>query len=82
MGIATEDREEGGVVVKVVGDDTPAAKAGLMEGDVIKEMNGAKIEDTKGFTSSIKERKPGDKVKLKILRDDEEMQIEVELGEK
>ncbi len=82
MGIATEDREEGGVVVKVVGDDTPAAKAGLMEGDVITEMNGAKVENREGFTSSIKERKPGDKVKLKILRDDEEIEIEVELGEK
>jgi len=82
MGIATEDREEGGVIVKVVGEDTPAAKAGLKEGDVIVEMNGDKVENRKGFSSSIKEYKPGDKVKLKILRDDEEMEIEVELGEK
>ena len=82
MGIATEDREEGGVVVKVVGEGTPAAKAGVKEGDVIVEMNGAKVEDREGFSASIKECKPGDKVQLKILRDDEEMEIEVELGEK
>ena len=46
------------------------------------ELNGEKIENGKHFSALIKEGKPGDKVKLKILRDDEEMEIEVELGEK
>ena len=82
LGVAMEDREEGGVILKAVGEETPAATAGLKEGDAIVELNGEKIENGKHFSALIKEGKPGDKVKLKILRDDEEMEIEVELGEK
>ena len=42
-----------------------------------------KDEEVKeAFSAAIRECKPGDKVKLKILRDDEEIEVEVELGEK
>ncbi len=82
MGIGTEDREEGGVVVQEVGEGTPAAGAGIKEGDVILEIGGEKVENKERFSASLKELSPGDKVKLKILRNDEEMEIEVELGEK
>jgi len=82
LGVSTEDREEGGVVIKVVGDETPAAEAGLLEGDVILALNGEELEGAVQFSASLKLFKPGEKVKLKILRDDKEKEIEVELGEK
>ncbi|HCQ38073.1 MAG TPA: hypothetical protein DIV39_02865 [Verrucomicrobiales bacterium] len=82
LGVSTEDREEGGVVIKVVGDETPAAKAGLLEGDVILTLNGEELEGAAQFSASLQLFKPGEKVKLKILRDDERKEIEVELGEK
>ena len=82
LGVSTEDREEGGVVIKVVGDETPAAEAGLLEGDVILTLNGEELEGAVQFSASLKLFKPGEKVKLKILRDDKEKEIEVELGEK
>ena len=70
------------MVVQEVGEDTPAAVAGIKEGDVILEIGGEKVENKERFSASLKELSPGDKVKLKILRNDEEMEIEVELGEK
>lgn len=82
LGVGTEDREEGGVKVKVVGEDSAAAKAGIKVGDVLLEVDGEKIENKEEFSAGIKEQKPGDKMKLKVLRDDEEIEIEVELGEK
>lgn len=82
LGVGTEDREGGGVKVTVVGDDTPAAKAGIKEGDVILEVAGKKIEDKAMFSGEIKTHEPGAKVKLKILRDEKEIELEVELGEK
>lgn len=82
MGVGTEEREEGGLLVKVVGEDSPAAKAGIKEDDVILEMDGEKIKDKPSFSASIKQHKPGDKLKLKVLRDDKELEIEVELGKK
>ncbi len=82
MGIGTEDREGAGVLVKEVGEDTPAGDAGISKGDVILELDGEKVENKEKFSAALKELSPGDKIKLKILRNDEEMEIEVELGEK
>ncbi|MFP6866253.1 MAG: trypsin-like peptidase domain-containing protein [Roseibacillus sp.] len=82
LGVGTEDREEGGVVVKVVVKDSPAEKAGLKVGDIILAMDGEDLENKEEFSASIKEQEPGSKVTLKILRDDEEVEIEIELGEK
>ncbi len=82
MGVGTEQREEGGLQVKVVGENSPAEDAGIKVGDVILELDGEKIEAKEAFSAAIRECKPGDKVKLKILRDDEEIEVEVELGEK
>ena len=82
LGVATEDRKEGGVVIKEVGDKTPAADAGLQKGDVILSLNGNAVDGAQQFSASLAGFKPGQKVKLKILRDDEEQEIEVELGEK
>ena len=82
LGVGTEDREEGGVTVKVVGKETAAEEAGIKVGDVILEIDGKKLESKEEFSAGIKELQPGTKVKLKILRDDEEIEIEVELGEK
>ena len=69
-------------MVKVVGEDSPAEKAGLEVGDIILAMDGENLENKEEFSASIKEQEPGSKVTLKILRDDEEVEIEVELGEK
>ena len=82
MGVGTELREEGGLLVKVVGEMSPAEKAGIKVGDVILEMDGEKVEAKDAFSAAIKEYKVGDKVTLRILRDDEEIEVEVELGEK
>lgn len=82
MGVATEDHEEGGVIIKTVGEGTPAAEAGLQDGDIVVELNGNELQDAEQFSAMLRDFKPGEKVKLKIMRDDEEKEIEVELGEK
>ena len=82
MGVGTEAREEGGLEVKIVGEESPAAKAGVKVGDIILGVDGKKTDEKPEFSAAIKAKKPGTKVKLKILRDDEEIEIEVELGSK
>ena len=59
-----------------------AEKAGLREGDIILEFNEEKITAENSLAKIIVRYDPGDKVVLKILRDNQERNIELTLDEK
>ena len=50
--------------------DSPAAKAGLRTGDIITEINAIKLQDRTTLLSVAQRYKPGDKIGLKVFRDD------------
>jgi serine protease Do len=60
--------DQSGAMVTEVMPDTPAAKAGLQSGDVVRELNGKKITDRDQFRLTVSQMAPGTKVNLKILR--------------
>ncbi len=62
--------------------DSAAEKAGLKEGDIVLEFNNEKITTENTLAKIIMKYNPGDRVVLKILRDNKEIIIEVILGEK
>ncbi|MFH1656408.1 MAG: trypsin-like peptidase domain-containing protein [Candidatus Nealsonbacteria bacterium] len=62
--------------------DSSAQKAGLKEMDVILEFGGEKINQDNSLAKLISKYGPNDKVNLKYLRDGEEKNVEVELGER
>lgn len=57
-----------GAIVTDIRSDTPAARAGLQSGDVIREVNGKKVEDSRQLRLLISQSEPGSKVALRILR--------------
>jgi serine protease Do len=59
-----------------------AEEAGLKAGDILLEFNGVKIDEKNRLGSLILNYYPGDKVNLKILREEEELFIDVILGQK
>ncbi len=61
--------------------DSAAEKAGLKEGDIILEFNGEKITMENSLAKIIINYNPGDKVSLKILRDNTEKLINATLEE-
>lgn len=65
-----------------VTNDSAAAKAGIKEGDIILEFNAEKITQDNSLAKIISKYSPGDKVTLKVLRDNKEINIEVVLGER
>ena len=72
-----------GIRVIAVVADTPAAKAGLKVGDLILRFQGqgwAQADAMFRFGEQIRKHKPGDKVKVKVRRAAEDLEIEVELA--
>ncbi len=73
---------ESGVVVSAVYPGNPAAEAGLRAGDVIVGVDGEKVTESEQVIRAIGARKPGDSVKLGVLRDGSDKTIKVTLGER
>jgi len=63
---------KGVVVSKITSPDGPAAKAGLKQGDIIREIDGRKINDSYELSSIVADLQPGKSVNLKYLRDGKE----------
>jgi serine protease Do len=61
-------KEAAGALVAGIQSASPAAKAGLAVGDVIAEVDGAKITDAHDLARRIELVHPGKTVKLKIRR--------------
>lgn len=59
-----------------------AEKAGILEGDIILEFNGSKLTTDNTLAKVITKYGPGDKVTLKLLRDNREISLDVVLGER
>ncbi|MDO4527113.1 MAG: trypsin-like peptidase domain-containing protein [Candidatus Saccharibacteria bacterium] len=59
--------------------DSPAAKAGLKEKDIVTAVNGVKIGTAGSLSTLLGEYKPGDTVQLTVIRDGKEIAVNVTL---
>ncbi len=59
--------------------NSPAAKAGIVNKDVILSVNGTKIDQDNGLSLILAGYMPGDKVTLSVLRDNQKKDINVTL---
>ena len=60
-----------------VREGSPAAKAGFKAGDVMVEFDGKPIQNLYDFTYALRAHKPGDEVKVKVLRDGKPLEAAV-----
>ena len=76
MGLA----DQSGALVAGVQADTPAQHAGLQPGDVIRSVDGTKIDNPRDLAVQVAGVKPGDAAKLDIIRDGKAQTVSVTVG--
>ena len=59
--------------------DSPAAKAGLKDKDIVTAINGVKVGAAGSLADLVSEYKPGDNVQLTVIREGKEMTVNVTL---
>lgn len=70
-----------GALVASVEKDSPAAKAGIREGDVILSVEGRSIDDSSELPVIVASRQPGSKVDIEVWRQSRKRNLSVTLGE-
>ncbi len=74
------DRIRGAVISQVV-EDSAAAAAGMKEYDVIIEAEGKRVDNFQDLRNVVGLKRPGEKIRLTVLRDGKERSITATLGE-
>ena len=75
-------KDNKGALVAATVPDSPAAKAGLKDGDVITALNGQPVTDPNNLKNQVSSFAPGTKLNLDVLRDGKTTQIAVTTAEK
>jgi serine protease Do len=61
--------KRGALVADILGEDSPAAKAGLKAGDIIVELNGIPVDSNTHLVHLVADIHPGETVDVKYYRD-------------
>jgi serine protease Do len=70
-----------GALVSDVVKDSPAAKAGIVRGDIIIQFNGKEVKDVSSLRNLVAQSKAGSAISLKILRGGKELTVQVDIVE-
>jgi serine protease Do len=79
LGVSVEDSKDG-VTVASVERSSPAARAGVRQGDMILAVNGEHIESSRGLIRTVAAVPPGKDVNLSIRRQGREIDVSVTVG--
>jgi 2-alkenal reductase len=80
VGALVGGRDENGDPTAGVEAGTPAAEAGIKDGDIIVSVNGKAIDEGHPLDATLAQFSPGDKVSVEILRDGQHLILQVTLG--
>jgi aminopeptidase N len=71
-----------GVLVSGVLPGSPAEKAGLQKGDRIVGVNDEKVSGLEDYSAALKGHKPGDAIRVRVVRDGAELVVDAILVER
>ena len=71
-----------GVLVSGVQDDSPAAEAGVEEGDVVVSFGGKDVDSPAELRDAVSAYQPGSKAKMDVVRDGKTKSLTVTVGDR
>lgn len=71
-----------GVRVSEVTEDSPAAEAGIREGDVILRFDGEEVRSARQLVRLVRETPPGRQVEVRLVRDGDRRTVSVKVAER
>lgn len=81
MGLRGEpDVPDAKVAHVVVG--SPAEKAGVKVGDIVLKFNNEEVTNFASLTAKVRERQPGERIKILVKRGEEQLELAVIIGKK
>lgn len=82
VGLPTGLRHAGGVLVEAVLPGSPAAKGGLLPGDILTHINGLPVSTPRAAINAVANTPPGGRISIALLRNGELRTIETRVGER
>ena len=76
------DVPRGAAQVTRVDDGTPARRAGIEKNDIIISVDGQELQDANQIRTIVGNKLPGDEVDLVVVRENQELDVTVVLGER
>jgi S1-C subfamily serine protease len=61
---------------------SPAERAGLQSGDVLRLIDGQRIRSSQTVVAVVGKKKPGETVTLTVLRGETNLELEIELAKR
>ncbi len=80
LSVALGLEKQEGILISDIVKESPAAMAGLVQGDIIVQYNDKTVKNVSKFRNDVAMMNPGTDLKLKILRNNKPMTIAVNLG--
>jgi serine protease Do len=79
LGVMLDDGPQGPVIRQVI-PKSPAEQAGLRVNDIITQLNDQPVKDRNQLVELTKQFRPGQKVKLVVVRDGQKLELSVALA--
>jgi membrane-associated protease RseP (regulator of RpoE activity) len=73
---------DAGVLVGAVEKDSPAAKAGMLVGDIVTAADGDAVDSARDLSRAVRHKRAGETVKLDVSRDRAKKQFTVTVAER
>lgn len=84
LGVSVLDRNDGGLgaMIAEVSPRSPADIAGMKVDDVVIEADGSPVDGQPALVAAIRDKSPGDTIKIDVLRDGERLTLSAKLVER